>query len=654
MMARILLIKPPFYEALPPLPENFSDLEEERQDFYSFASQPSGLLRVGSYLKKKGNEVVFFDCAAEVGREHNFSVMNKRYVTKRRAGTTDTLVPIYHHGIGYDEFEIELKKLGNFDEIYVSSIMTYHWEAVHEIIRICRRVLPSAKIKLGGIYATICREHAKTSGAEVISGEIEEANDVWIDISLFHYKPSYMVLKSTRGCPNRCSYCAVSDLEGRCMRYRDPEDIVDEIETLWRVHGIEEFHFWESNLLVNAKKHFEKILDMIIERKIKIRFSTPEGLQPNLITAELAKKMKAAGMTNVNLPLETVDDDMSKNRFNRASHLSSFVKAVGYMRDAGFDQKDIKVFILAGMPEQGIESVIDSMIFVMELGLRIKIMPFTPIPGTAEYEKFKHLIKGKDLEDLHPFLFPFAGGDFDADDMIHLCCFNNNSYEDYFNTVTLLPDDSAVKGIVASKIRNSEKLWEMFLNTNPPWESDDNPDVSVVRAVDSGFFDGVKSVIDIGAGRGKNLRYLLGKGYDAFGIDMNRNVAGLLKDNRIVADVLEWKTDRVFDAAIDIGCFHMIKEHDQRRYIRKVHSLLKKHGRYVLRVFSEHGFHVKRFYTLSYGVPTRSPWIQYMGYEKIKALFSKHFNIKNLRKIMWCVVDGEMKPGMYELYMIRK
>jgi len=68
------------------------------------------------------------------------------------------------------------------------------------------------------------------------------------------------------------------------------------------------------------------------------------------------------------------------------------LRAVGY--------RNFMFYVLVGMPEQSLESIVNSCELAWELGGKPIILPFTPIPCTEEYENYRHLIEGKDLEDL--------------------------------------------------------------------------------------------------------------------------------------------------------------------------------------------------------------------------------------------------------------
>lgn len=45
------------------------------------------------------------------------------------------------------------------DIIYITSLFTYAWEPVHEVIRFYSRKYEKARVVVGGIYASLCPDH---------------------------------------------------------------------------------------------------------------------------------------------------------------------------------------------------------------------------------------------------------------------------------------------------------------------------------------------------------------------------------------------------------------------------------------------------------------------------------------------------------------
>ena len=112
--------------------------------------------------------------------------------------------------------------------------MTYWHTGVAETISFLRRHIPGAPIYLGGIYATLCPDHARAhSGADQVlpgpwdSEKIQKIAAALggpgdfgeIDFPAWPYpafdlypRREYVCLLTRCGCPFTCSYCASSQL----------------------------------------------------------------------------------------------------------------------------------------------------------------------------------------------------------------------------------------------------------------------------------------------------------------------------------------------------------------------------------------------------------------------------------------------------------
>lgn len=54
---------------------------------------------------------------------------------------------------------------------------------------------------------------------------------------------------ASRGCPYRCAYCATTNIWGRKVRFRSPENVLDEIKYRIRIHNVRNFSFLTTVLL---------------------------------------------------------------------------------------------------------------------------------------------------------------------------------------------------------------------------------------------------------------------------------------------------------------------------------------------------------------------------------------------------------------------
>jgi len=52
--------------------------------------------------------------------------------------------------------------------------------------------------------------------------------------------------------------------------------------------------------------------------------------------------------------------------------------------------------------------VLDDLAAIIRLGVRINLRVYTPIPGTDDFQNYRHLFADRPLEDLDSFLYPLA------------------------------------------------------------------------------------------------------------------------------------------------------------------------------------------------------------------------------------------------------
>lgn len=140
-----------------------------------------------------------------------------------------------------------------------------------------------------------------------------------------------------------------------------------------------------------------------------------------------------------------------------------------------------------------------------------------------------------------------------------------------------------------------EVFHEAYADEPPAWDIP-RAQSAVVTIADAGGFAG--RVIDLGCGTGENALFLSARGYDVLGVDLvpravERARAKATERGLSAAfetrDVLELSTlDRVFDAALDSGVFHVFSDADRLRYVRSVASILAPGGRLHVLCFSEH------------------------------------------------------------------
>ncbi len=408
---KALLINPPIYDT----------------QYWARWSQPHGLLKVATWLKKQGyTDLRLLDCLAT---DHNRRVSFRRRLSVQRDNITRQL---YEFGWPSSKLRAELVRhatgeLFRPDEIWITSIMTYWWESTRDVIRLIHEVFPHPhpRILVGGIYPTLFPEHAdkklssESDNVVIVPGEIcGEAANSWTDLSLYddpiyEAKPKYAIITGGRGCPFNCAYCAQLKLNdgSRRVRYRDPEDVGNEIAQKHKDFSIREIAFYEDNLLFN-KEDFYARLDAIERRGLKFEIYAPEGIEPRLIEFELLTRMRNAGFKKIHLALETIDNNISKSWNRRQATIEKFDSAVEIAEKCGFKvgAQDLNAFVIFGLPNEDLQAVVNTALYASHRVGSVVPMLFTPVPGSLLFDQHKKYLledMGWDLHQLNGKLLPF-------------------------------------------------------------------------------------------------------------------------------------------------------------------------------------------------------------------------------------------------------
>lgn len=134
--------------------------------------------------------------------------------------------------------------------------------------------------------------------------------DLYFNSSKKGEKGSYVMrypttdMVSSRGCPNNCIYCAVPNLWGRTWRAFSSKRVLSEIEFLVRRYGVKEIHFLDDNVSV-SKSRLEEICDGIIEKKLDIKWTAPNGIAIWSLDKPLIEKMKESGCYRLTFGIES-------------------------------------------------------------------------------------------------------------------------------------------------------------------------------------------------------------------------------------------------------------------------------------------------------------------------------------------------------------
>lgn len=318
-----------------------------------------------------------------------------------------------------------IRKAGERGIVCLVGVQSNQFPRAVDLARQFRKVgFPSM---IGGFHVSGCLEmlpelppeikQAADEGITLVAGEIEER---WADLikaayenkleSIYNFVEDKPILKGVpgpilpqinlkyftsahssfdagRGCPFKCSFCTIINVQGNTMRGR----VADDIEKLVRMnyaHGINHIFITDDNFARHPD--WESIADRIIQLKeaegleiyLMIQVDTLAHRIPRFI-----EKMARAGCRRVFIGIESVNPDnllATDKRQNRISEYRRMLQAWrnhGVVTYAGY---------IIGFPGDTYESIMRDVEYLKrELPLDFaEFFIMTPLPGSKDHQKY--------------------------------------------------------------------------------------------------------------------------------------------------------------------------------------------------------------------------------------------------------------------------
>jgi len=386
---------------------------------YDFWAKPLGLLTLAAVCRQHGFSVSYLDClnryhprAPEADSEarHGRGPYLKTPIPKPK-GLADVGRTFSRYGILPEWFEEDLWKIPRPDVILMGSLMTYWYPGVVEAAAVARRVFPDTPIILGGIYATLCREHAgrltdidrvfsgagepgilellenMTGHGETLRFDPDDLDTYPLPAYDLQTRVDYIPISTSRGCPFSCAYCASSLLMPTRM-HRSAHGVIEELRFWNSRYYVRDFVLYDDAFLVDSERHAAPILEGIIQTGMKIRFHTPNALHIRGITKETADLLFRAGFKTLRLGLETVAEG-EREPLDKKVDYSEFQIAVRWLLEAGFTTDQVGAYLLVGLPGQSFDEVTESIRVVKQSGISPIPAYYSPIPHTELWEAAK-------------------------------------------------------------------------------------------------------------------------------------------------------------------------------------------------------------------------------------------------------------------------
>jgi anaerobic magnesium-protoporphyrin IX monomethyl ester cyclase len=202
---------------------------------------------------------------------------------------------------------------------------------------------------------------------------------------------------TSRGCPYACAWCNSSSIWDQSYRATDPEKIITEVEFLLNTYGKKIFVFGDNTFNLDLNR-VEAFCDLLLQKNIKILWSA--SLRADIMTREIAHKMKKAGCYNVAVGIESANNDIL-SKIGKATSIEKMTAGIKMLKAAGIE---IMSQYVIGNPYESLETVKESIEYARQSDCDYtNFYTVLPFKGTPQWNYIlQHgTLFSKDIHDYH-------------------------------------------------------------------------------------------------------------------------------------------------------------------------------------------------------------------------------------------------------------
>ena len=204
-------------------------------------------------------------------------------------------------------------------------------------------------------------------------------------ISSFSYfkdkETCFATVHSSRGCRGRCTFCSVSNFNGKGVRQKSVKTIIEELLLLKDRYGVDHIMWLDDDLLFDHKRA-EALFKEMKRNKVGITWDCTNGVIAASCTERIIAAAAESGCIGLNIGMETGNPEILK-RIKKPGKIKDFYQASKVLKK--FPQINSRVYLIIGFPGETYGMLQDTFNVAMEIDLDwynitiLQQLPNTPI-----------------------------------------------------------------------------------------------------------------------------------------------------------------------------------------------------------------------------------------------------------------------------------
>lgn len=206
-------------------------------------------------------------------------------------------------------------------------------------------------------------------------------------IGSFHcFKPKgtrFATVLSNRGCRGSCTFCSVRNFNGKDVRQRSVDSVLDELQMLEEVYGISHIMWLDDDLLKDHGRAV-KLFGGMVRRGLKMTWDASNGVIAASCTDDVVAAAAASGCIGLIIGMESGNPKILRD-VRKPGAVKHFVRAAEVLRR--YETIYSSVYLMIGFPDETMSMINDTIRVSLEMNLDwYRVKPLQPLPGTPIYD----------------------------------------------------------------------------------------------------------------------------------------------------------------------------------------------------------------------------------------------------------------------------
>ncbi|MBN1192449.1 MAG: radical SAM protein [Coriobacteriia bacterium] len=220
-----------------------------------------------------------------------------------------------------------------------------------------------------------------------------------IDWSLYTFYPlpdtNLVILSTSRGCDQKCTFCSQQTFWQQTWRARSPEDLVNEMQMLKEKYGVGVVMFSDETPTLDAER-WRAILDLLIERDLGMHILMETRVDDILRDEDILPLYVKAGVHHIYVGVERTDQ-ASLDLFKKNTKVEMGKRAIDLIKSHGMISE---TSLVLGLPQDTAESLEATFKLAQHYDSDLTFfLTISPWPYSDIYPELEPYIESFDYED---------------------------------------------------------------------------------------------------------------------------------------------------------------------------------------------------------------------------------------------------------------